>query len=124
MFCSPYQALYNIPSNFTTEPDNQLGIVTYFPYQPSDLDEFFQLYTDIPPGTRPLEISIDGAPTSSPNYVTEEPSIDIDAAFPIVYPQNITWFGDQQIDSDVDEFLDAVDGVSPNDRAEKVIKVR
>ena len=91
--------------------------MTYFPYQPSDLDQFFQLYTDIPLGTRPLEISINGAPTSSAMYVTEEPSIDIDAAFPIVYPQNITWFGDQEIDSDVDEFLDAVDGVSLQIRA-------
>lgn len=73
-----------------------------------DLNHFFERYTDIPVGTTPVFKSIDGALThvnETRDWVTKpyggffgppavhlEATLDLELAMPIVYPQNVTIF--------------------------------
>jgi tripeptidyl-peptidase-1 len=125
-------ALYKIPKSISAHPDNSLGIfeseLEFYTQQ--DLDLFFDNYTQyIPQGTHPVPANIDGGQqsTTDPYEAGGEANLDIQLAYPIVYPQTITLY---QVDDFIvqanqndtytfgfNTFLDALDGVrlpSPN----------
>lgn len=123
-------ALYQIPPVPSTppHPNNSLGIFEselQF-YTQYDLDSFFTNYTNgkIPNGTHPVAANIDGGMQSSDdlNYAGTECNLDLQLAYPIVYPQTLT---DYEVDDFIvqsnqedtytfgfNTFLDALDGVS------------
>jgi tripeptidyl-peptidase-1 len=81
-------------------PQWHLGSITrlrrFADYQ-GDLDKFEEHLTDIPVGTKPIDLSIDGGvrPPSAPHVkgwkdVAGEANLDIQSALPIIYPQNVT----------------------------------
>lgn len=113
--------MYQIPVGNLSNPNNQLGIYENGDvYDQHDLDLFFSVaYPDIPGGTGPDVYGVDGgvAPTAS-KYGGSESTLDLDLAYPIVYPQGIIVY---QVDDSVatsdftkeglfNTFLDAVDG--------------
>ncbi|CEJ55182.1 hypothetical protein PMG11_01453 [Penicillium brasilianum] len=114
------RALYKIPLATKSHPQNSLGIFqedNYF--HAEDLDLFFENQTThIPLGTRPLEVMIantDGGGSSSKFGL--ESALDLQVAYPIVYPQTITVYQtndhlDAQYSSQgfLDGFLNAIDG--------------
>jgi tripeptidyl-peptidase-1 len=67
-----------------------------------NLDDFFEAFTNIPAGTSPIWMSVNGGqpPPTSPNDTTYklidgEASLDLQTSIPIVYPQNVTvWQND------------------------------
>ncbi|PQE18973.1 hypothetical protein CJF32_00010051 [Rutstroemia sp. NJR-2017a WRK4] len=118
-------ALYQIPPANSSHPNNSLGIFEselQF-YTQMDLDLFFTNFTSyIPNGTHPVAANIDGGmqSTDDPNYAGGEANLDIQLAYPIVYPQTITLY---QVDDYIvqanqndtytfgfNTFLDALDG--------------
>lgn len=123
-------ALYQIPPVPSTppHPNNSLGIFEselQF-YTQYDLDSFFTNYTEgkIPNGTHPVAANIDGGMQSSDdlNYAGTECNLDLQLAYPIVYPQTLT---DYEVDDFIvqanqedtytfgfNTFLDALDGVN------------
>lgn len=122
-------ALYQIPpTSLTPNPNNSLGIFEselQF-YTQADLDDFFTNFTSgaIPNGTHPVAANVDGGQqsTEDPYYAGGEVSLDLQLAYPIVYPQTIT---DYEVDDFIvqanqldtytfgfNTFLDALDGVS------------
>ena len=123
------RALYRIPEPGPRHPspNNSMGIFetelqAY--YQP-DLDLFFRnLSSWIPQGTHPTIVDIDGgfAVTANVSEAGQEADLDLQLAYPIVYPQTITVFNvdDVPVQSDPNDtytsgyntFLDALDGVS------------
>lgn len=116
------RALYKIPPATKSHPQNSLGIFQENShFHPEDLDLFFENQTtNIPQGTRPLEAMIpttDGAETSSTFGL--ESALDLQVAYPIVYPQTITVYqANDHLDAQnssqgfLDAFLNAIDGVS------------
>ncbi|PCG89982.1 Peptidase S8/S53, subtilisin/kexin/sedolisin [Penicillium occitanis (nom. inval.)] len=96
-------ALYKIPPATRAHPNNSLGIFEselQF-YTQQDLDLFFANFTpQIPQGTHPIAANIDGGQqsTTDPYYAGGEVSLDLQLAYPIVYPQTIT-------DYEVDDFI-------------------
>jgi tripeptidyl-peptidase-1 len=121
-------ALYSIPPADKANPNNSLGIFQKASwYQNKDLDLFFSAYApNIPQGTRPLNLSIDLVvwhydENDTTISVPDEADLDLNVAFPIIYPQVPTVF---QTDDDYynlygasylgifNTFLDAIDGVS------------
>ena len=121
-------ALYQIPPTDLSRkpnPNNSMGIfeseAEY--YDQVDLDLFYANFTpQIPKGTTPIPINIDGAMAMTTNVSDAggEAMLDLELAYPIVYPQTITVF---QEDDPVYEmnpnitytfgfntFLDAIDG--------------
>lgn len=96
-------ALYKIPPATRAHPNNSLGIFEselQF-YTQQDLDLFFANFTpQIPKGTHPIAANIDGGQqsTTDPYYAGGEVSLDLQLAYPIVYPQTIT-------DYEVDDFI-------------------
>ncbi|RFU77605.1 protease s8 tripeptidyl peptidase [Trichoderma arundinaceum] len=115
--------LYNVPIGDKAAPGNTLGIFEYGSwYSPQSLDAFFGNYsTNIPQGTRPANVSID---ISAWHYGDlnqgVEADMDVQIAFPLIYPQNITIY---QSDDDYytgyglggslgwfQDWLDAIDG--------------
>ena len=104
------KALYQIPESIP-QLGNELGIINEgVPFSQEDMDAFFNQYTNIPNGTQPNSIFIDGGYNSSIE-VAEETTLDLSVAYPIVYPQGIDLFI-MPSNADFDNFLDAVDGVS------------
>lgn len=121
-------ALYNIPEpnrNRRPNPKNSMGIyeseAEY--YSGVDLDLFFRNFTPwIPQGTRPLYDSIDGAPgpTTNVSEAGGEVELDLELSYPIVYPQTITIFQEDDAIYEMNPnitytfgfntFLDAIDG--------------
>lgn len=121
-------ALYNIPEpnrNRRPNPKNSMGIyeseAEY--YSGIDLDLFFRNFTPwIPQGTRPLYDSIDGAPgpTTNVSDAGGEVELDLELSYPIVYPQTITIFQEDDAIYEMNPnitytfgfntFLDAIDG--------------
>lgn len=120
-------ALYGIPEpSGTPNPNNSMGVyetILQF-YVQSDMDAFFTNYTDIPNGTRPIAANIDGGLQSIDDigYAGDEVTLDLQIAYPILYPQNIINY---QVDDIVYQtnlapippgtygfstFLDALDG--------------
>ncbi|KAK9412956.1 putative Peptidase S53 domain-containing protein [Seiridium unicorne] len=88
-------ALYNITAGTLCVPNNSLGIfeaeLQYWDQQ--DLDLFFANFTDwIPQGTHPIDEEIDGgiAQTDNISLAGGESMLDLQLAYPIVYPQTIT----------------------------------
>ncbi|KAI0016302.1 subtilisin-like protein [Xylariomycetidae sp. FL0641] len=118
--------LYEIPPADKAAANNSLGIFQRGSwYQMADLQSFLEQFApNIPPTTRPLNVSIDldewhynisGDPSQ---YQPGEADLDIEMALPIIYPQNVTVF---QTDDDwyaydtthqglFNTFLDAIDG--------------
>ncbi|KAF2171470.1 hypothetical protein M409DRAFT_63728 [Zasmidium cellare ATCC 36951] len=87
-----------------------------------DLDKFFTNFTNIPNGTHPIDYNIDGAVSKTTN-VSEagvEAMLDLELAYPIVYPQTISIFNEddlfyqaqanQTYNYGYNTFLDAIDG--------------
>lgn len=85
------QALYGIPENHESVPGNDLGIYELESrYNFPDLYAFFEKFAPrIPNGTHPILQSIDGAkgPTKKFNPSGGEALLDIELAYPIIYPQ-------------------------------------
>lgn len=125
--------LYGLPQADKAHADNSLGIYESSSwYQNSDLDIFFENYAPgIPQGTRPRNLSIDLAAwfyDDVDNEYTEfsdEADLDIQVAWPIIYPQNITIFQVDDIYYNFyssttglfNTFLDAIDGSYCNSSA-------
>ncbi|KAF3385024.1 Aorsin [Penicillium rolfsii] len=114
------RAMYKIPLATKAHPENYLGIFqedNYF--HAEDLDLFFENQTtNIPLGTRPSEImiaNINGNKSSSKFGL--ESALDLQVAYPIVYPQTITIYqtNDHMRAQNsswgfLDAFLNAIDG--------------
>ncbi|KAJ4389472.1 hypothetical protein N0V93_006941 [Gnomoniopsis smithogilvyi] len=128
------KALYGLPTADKANANNSLGIyesISWYQYQ--DLDLFFSNYApDIPQGTRPQNLSIDQAAWfyDDPNdpYTTyaSEADLDIQVAWPMIYPQNITIFQVDDVYYNLysastlglfNTFLDALDGTYCNSSA-------
>lgn len=96
-------ALYQIPPATRAHPNNSLGIFEselQF-YRQEDLNLFFANFTpQIPNGTHPIAANIDGGQqaTHDAYFAGGEVSLDLQLAYPIVYPQTIT-------DYEVDDFI-------------------
>jgi len=87
-------ALYHIPPGHLKDPRNSMGIFEaelQF-WDQLDLNEFFTRYTRIPNGTHPIDHNIDGgvAQTFNVSEAGGESMLDLELAYPIVYPQTIT----------------------------------
>lgn len=116
------RAIYDFGPGNTSTPGNEVGIGEWadFLYLP-DLDIFFKNFTtpEIPAGTRPEFLSIDGGQTANYTYDNEtgagiESALDFDTMYSIVYPQKVRLYqmGDGvNIDSvgTFNIFLDALD---------------
>ncbi|KAI9715402.1 MAG: hypothetical protein M1828_000862 [Chrysothrix sp. TS-e1954] len=86
--------LYNVPASpGKAHPGNEMGILeddSY--YVQADLNQFFTGFnTDIPNDTHPDVDSIDGgqARVAQGEQNTPEATLDIEVAYPLLYPQNI-----------------------------------
>lgn len=119
-------ALYKIPAGRLSSHKNSLGIFEselQFYTQP-DLDSFFtRFYPKIPNGTHPVPANIDGGnQTSDLADSGVEAELDLQLAYPIVYPQTTTFYNvdDYLVQLNPNDtytfgfntFLDALDGVS------------
>lgn len=88
-------ALYQIPPGHLADPSNSMGIFEaelQF-WDQLDLDSFFTNFTRrIPNGTHPIDHNIDGgvAQTTNISLAGGESMLDLELAYPIVYPQTIT----------------------------------
>lgn len=120
--------LYQIPpaDPAKVHPNNSLGV--YESYQQywnqDDLDSFFYRFTNITNGTHPIDKAIDGgvASTTDPSQDGFEAMLDLLMAYPIVYPQTITIFNEDDTWYQnggsyflgayylFNDFLDAIDG--------------
>lgn len=125
-------ALYHIPPHNSSNPNNSLGIFEselQF-YQQEDLNLFFTNFSsNIPNGTHPIPANIDGGQqsTDDPYEDGTEATLDIQLAYPIVYPQKITLYSvdDLVVQANQNDtytfgfntFLDALDGVSQAEEA-------
>lgn len=89
------QALYNITNGTLADPSNSLGIFEaelQF-WDQEDLDLFYTNFApNIPQGTHPINEEIDGgvATTNDSAEAGGEAMLDLQLAYPIVYPQTIT----------------------------------
>lgn len=125
------QALYQVSPTDKANPTKVLGLYEEdflgYTYSQESLDDFFANFTPyIPQGTHPDVASIDGGitpplitNTSNPFVDSLEAELDIQIAYPLIYPQKITVFqvSDpvQALPKTIVEFnklLDAIDGVS------------
>jgi tripeptidyl-peptidase-1 len=120
-------ALYDIPPARFAHPSNSMGIFEselQF-YTQDDLNNFFTNFTSyIPNGTHPIAADIDGGVQSTTNLSLAggEADLDLELAYPIVYPQTITIYqvDDLLVQANPNDtytfgfntFLDALDGVS------------
>jgi tripeptidyl-peptidase I len=88
-------ALYHIPPGHSAHPGNSMGIFEaelQF-WDQEDLNLFFTNFTHwIPNGTHPIDRNIDGGVASTTNISEAggEAMLDLELAYPIVYPQTIT----------------------------------
>lgn len=118
-------ALYDIPQGHLSHSDNSMGIfeTQLQPWDQKDLNIFYSnCYPDIPNGTHPISHNIDGgvAKTKNMDKSGSETNLDLDTAYPIVYPQTITVFDvdDLLYQKEINDtytwgfntFLDAIDG--------------
>jgi tripeptidyl-peptidase-1 len=118
------RAMYKIPLATKSHPQNSLGMFqedNYF--HTEDLDLFFENQTtNIPLGTRPLEAMIanaDGDGDGSSSKFGLESALDLQVAYPIIYPQTITIYqtndhlnARNSSHGFLDSFLNAIDKVS------------
>jgi tripeptidyl-peptidase-1 len=79
------KALYAIPNNLTASPRNTLGIYAQGPFSQRDLDLYFYEYApQIPNGTSPTPVLIDGAhftEVADSPYISRETSLDLQIAY-------------------------------------------
>lgn len=123
--------LYGLPTPDKANANNSLGIFELSSwYQYEDLDLFFDNYApDIPVGTRPQNLSVDQAawfyddPNDPYKTYAAEADLDIQIAWPVIYPQNITVFQVDDVYYNLysastlgifNTFLDALDGTYCN----------
>lgn len=110
------RALYGIPDPSTVKKMNSrgripIGIVEFAPAAqfPTDLDDFFSVYTDVPCGTHPRTISINGsepiADLQTPANLFEADG-DFEIAWAIVYPNEVALYEIGNFET----LLDALDG--------------
>ncbi|RFU80370.1 subtilisin [Trichoderma arundinaceum] len=93
------QHIYKVPKGDKNAPGNSLGLFeTGSWYSPTALTSFLANFTDIPPETTLLNITIDISKThfDRPND-NGEADLDVQMALPLVHPQNITVY---QVDDD------------------------
>ncbi|KAK0128037.1 hypothetical protein ONS95_000023 [Cadophora gregata] len=118
-------ALYQIPKAKLRSRKNSLGIFEselQF-YTQTDLDSFFTNFTSyIPKGTHPVAANIDGGQQATEDLFEAGGEVDLDLqlAYPIVYPQTITLYQVDDFIVQADQldtytygfntFLDALDG--------------
>lgn len=122
--------VYGIPAADKGHPNNSMGIFEQSSwYQNDDLDLFFEAYVpEIPQGTRPRNLSIDEAAwfyddAGDVYNFPDEADLDIQVAWPIIYPQNVTvfqvddvyynWYSSTKLGI-FNTFLDALDGAYCN----------
>ncbi|MCJ1306671.1 hypothetical protein MMC25_000314 [Agyrium rufum] len=113
--------LYNFPAGTTAAANNQIGIGEWADYlNEPDLPTFFKNFTspEIPAGTRPQFIAIDGGLRANATTVSQfsgvESALDIQTVYSITYPQKVRLYqvGDGiNVDSvgTFNIFLDALD---------------
>lgn len=123
--------LYGLPEADKAHANNSLGLFEQSSwYQYEDLDLFFATYApEIPQGTRPRNLSIDQAawfydnPGNETVTYPDEADLDIEIAWPLIYPQNITVFQVDDVYYNLysastlglfNTFLDALDGAYCN----------
>ena len=90
---------------------NDLGVVEYREsYDQEDLDAFFSNYAKyIPNGTHPtLNLMAGAVGPSYPGSRNTETMLDLDVAYPLVYPAGVTLF---QTNADENSILDALDNI-------------
>ncbi|EHK44450.1 uncharacterized protein TrAtP1_008994 [Trichoderma atroviride] len=115
--------LYNVPLGDKAVPGNTLGLFEFGSwYSPQSLDAFVEKYApNVPTGTRPANVSIDLSAWHYGEYNQGvEADMDVQIAFPLIYPQNITIYQSDDIyytgyglDSHLgwfQDWLDAIDG--------------
>ena len=111
-------ALYNIPPNIKPQASNSLGIYEESQsYDQADLNTFFTKYaTNIPANTGPiLDLIAGAAGPVSQSLAGTETMFDLDVAYPLVYPQNITLL---QTNQSFDSLLGSLDAsYCPNNPA-------
>ncbi|KAK4539399.1 hypothetical protein LTR36_010962 [Oleoguttula mirabilis] len=118
------KALYDIPTlNFSDSVDRMGLFETYDAFSQGDIDLFFENFAPwVPQGTSPDVISVDGgAAPVAPSSVRNggESDIDIELAYSIIYPQQVTVYevddlpnssGATNTTGFLNTFLDSVDG--------------
>ncbi|KAK5129907.1 hypothetical protein LTR08_002708 [Meristemomyces frigidus] len=118
------KALYDIPSPRFSDAVDRMGLFeTYDAFSQGDIDLFFQHYAPwVPQSTSPEVISVDGgtapvAPSSVRNG--GESDIDIELAYSLIYPQQVTVYEVDDLPNSSEEtgitgflntFLDSIDG--------------
>ncbi|KAH6951226.1 peptidase S8/S53 domain-containing protein [Ilyonectria sp. MPI-CAGE-AT-0026] len=104
--------LYGIPLGTKAAPNNSLGIYgNGDAYNQANLDNFWSKYAKfIPKGTGPKVNSINGATAPGDENGGEE-LLDLQMAYPIVWPQKVTVFQTNYNNGGglLNDFLDAVD---------------
>ena len=110
------QALYNISTSKTSNPNNSFGIVEFawVSYLPEDLDSFFNAFMPSLVGQRPKLESIDGGALQSiaQGFVFNgEADLDLEYSMSLTYPLNVTNYqvGDMLISGTMNNLLSALD---------------
>jgi tripeptidyl-peptidase I len=94
------QYIYGVPKGDKKALGNSLGLFEHGSwYSPISLATLLANFTDIPPETRPINITIDISETHYDDNLSSdsEADLDIQMALPLVYPQSITIY---QVDDD------------------------
>ncbi|KAH8812857.1 peptidase S8/S53 domain-containing protein [Xylogone sp. PMI_703] len=112
------RAMYEIPKGQFNDSQNSYGVVEFAPqaYSQADLDLFFNTYTEVPAGTSPVYLPIDGGylATGDDSSTLGESNLDLEFAMSLVYPQPVLLYqtGDDVLFQPAtnNNFLDAVDG--------------
>jgi tripeptidyl-peptidase I len=118
------KALYDIPEATLSQPENSMGLYeSYDTFAQEDISLFFEHYaTNVPSGTGPKVISVDGgtAPVAASSEQNGgESDIDLDLSISLIYPQSVTVYqvddlpnssGETDTTGFLNTFLDSVDG--------------
>ncbi|KAL7934123.1 peptidase S8/S53 domain-containing protein [Trichoderma chlorosporum] len=88
------RAMYNVADKPEGHPDNSIGIYSSQgeQYSPDSLNTFFKYFApEIPQGTQPEFVGVDGAPSPSPlpYDAAYEADLDFQASFPLAYPNKV-----------------------------------
>jgi tripeptidyl-peptidase I len=96
VFPACINALYGVPTDAPCHSDSSVGIFSAnHTYLQSDLDIFFEHFTStIPAGTTPDTHFVNGGKLDSQFRDTDtfEADLDVEMAWPLVYPQNISFY--------------------------------
>jgi tripeptidyl-peptidase I len=118
------KALYDIPTATLHQEENVMGLFeSYDAFSQDDISLFFKHFaTNVPSGTGPKVISVDGgtapvAPNDTRN--SGESDIDLDLSISLIYPQSVTVYQVDDLPNSSGEtgnigwlntFLDSIDG--------------